>query len=171
MTVALEVPIIETDRLLMRGWTEADLDSHAKLCADPEVMMFMGGPVDRVESWRRLAMHAGHWALKGYGDWVLERRTDRYIVGRAGLWHPEGWPGVEVGWKLSPDAWGQGFATEAARASIDWAWANLDVPTLISVIHPQNVASLRVAERVGMQCRERLPIRGETLVVMAIDRT
>ena len=145
------VPEVETARLLLRGWRDGDLDAYAELSADPEVMLHLGGPVDRLQTWRGMALHAGHWALRGYGNWVLERRADGVLVGRAGLWNPEGWPGLEVGWTLARHAWGHDYATEAGVAARDWAWATLDAERLISLIRPGNAASARVAERLGMR--------------------
>ena len=164
------IPVIETERLVMRGWAERDFDGYAASNADPVVQRFLGGPQDRKQSWRSFAVQIGHWHLRGYGQWALERRADGCLIGRAGLWCPEGWFGVEVGWKLHRDAWGHGYATEAAVASLGWAWRNVDVDRIISVIHPENVASLRVAERVGMYHLRDDVDEGSRVVVMAIDR-
>jgi RimJ/RimL family protein N-acetyltransferase len=166
----LTTPEVQRPRLLLRGWRGEDLDGYAAMDADPEVMRFMGGPVDRVESWRRLAMFAGHWVLRGYGTWAVERTEDGVLVGRIGLWEPEGWPGLEVGWKLARHAWGHGYATEAARASIEWGWATLDVPRLISLIHPENEASIRVAGRLGMRPIGEHDVGSQRVIVFGLDR-
>ena len=91
----------------------------------------------------------GHWELRGFGLWVAERKSDGAFVGRVGLLHPEGWPGTEVAWTLARQYWGQGYATEAARASIDYGFQNLSAAKLISMIDAGNRASRRVAERLG----------------------
>src|SRR5689334_1247843 len=100
--------------------------------ADAEVMRFLGGPVGREQAWRHIALLAGHWVLRGHGQWALERRAEGRFLGRAGLWEPEGWPGLEIGWTLRRDAWGAGYATEAARAAIAWAREALGAADLIS---------------------------------------
>jgi RimJ/RimL family protein N-acetyltransferase len=115
------VPRLSTTRLLLRGWQESDLEAYAAMSADQEVMRYIGGVLEQAQSWRQMALHAGHWVLRGYGNWAVERQVDGVLLGRCGLWNPEGWPGLEVGWKLARHAWGQGYATEAARAAIDWA--------------------------------------------------
>jgi RimJ/RimL family protein N-acetyltransferase len=164
------IPVLHTERLLLRGWRPPDFEAHAEMCADPEVQRFLGGPLDRAESWRSMALSVGHWVLRGYGNWVLERRSDGRVVGRAGLWYPEGWFGIEVTWKLARDAWGHGYATEAARATLDWAWPTLDTDILISVIDPANTASMRVAERIGMRRLREDEAFGKTIVILGIDR-
>ncbi len=126
--------------------------------------------MDREASWRSLAAHIGHWTLRGYGQWALERRADGRLIGRAGLWNPEGWFGVEVGWKLDRDAWGQGYATEAAWAAVEWAWRSLDVDRLISAIDPANAASLAVATRLGMRHMRADESHGHPVVIMAVER-
>lgn len=172
----MTVPRVETERLLLREWRDDDLDAFAEMSGDPEVMRFLGGAQSRIETWTRMAMHSGHWALRGYGNWAVERRADGVLVGRAGLWNPEGWPGLEVGWKFARSAWGHGYATEAARAAIDWAWAELEIPDLISIIEPENLASVRVAEKLGLKPlrTETLeiegPLYGLTVVIFGIDR-
>jgi RimJ/RimL family protein N-acetyltransferase len=155
------VPTLETSRLLLREWRAGDIEGFATMSADSEVMRYLGGAHDRAESWRRMALHAGHWALRGYGNWAVERKADGAFMGRVGLWNPEGWPGLEVGWTLARAVWGQGYATEAGRAAMDWAWADLDVRRLISVIHPDNRASIRVAERLGLRALRKDTIRSE----------
>jgi RimJ/RimL family protein N-acetyltransferase len=117
-----------------------------------------------------MATHAGHWLLRGYGVWAVERQTDGAFVGRVGLWNPAGWPGLEVGWTLARDAWGQGYATEAARTAVEWAWAVLGAEGLISIIDPGNAASIRVAERLGARPLRDEMLYGSTVVIYGIDR-
>jgi RimJ/RimL family protein N-acetyltransferase len=161
----VEVPGLQSRRLLLREWRDGDVDAYAEMYADPEVMRFLGGPVAREQAWRHMALLMGHWALRGYGQWVLERRDDGRFVGRAGLWRPEGWPGLEVGWALRRDAWGAGYATEAARTAIGWARDALGADALISIIAPENEASARVARRLGMTPGAPSRLQGRRVVV------
>jgi RimJ/RimL family protein N-acetyltransferase len=143
------VPVLETDRLVLRGFEPGDFDAFAELCADAEVMRFMGPPVGRVDAWRLLATMVGHWTLRGYGLWAVEERATGAFVGRAGLWYPEGWPGLEVGWAFRREAWDKGYATEAGRAALDWAFGTLRADHVLSLIHPANARSIRVATKLG----------------------
>jgi RimJ/RimL family protein N-acetyltransferase len=155
---------------VLRGWREADFEAYAGMAADPDVARYVGGALGRADAWRQMALHAGHWALRGYGNWAVERRSDGVLVGRAGLWMPEGWPGLEVGWALARHAWGSGYAAEAGRAAIEWAWAELGVPRVLSIIHPDNARSIRVAERLGMRLLREDSLRGKPVRIFAIDR-
>jgi RimJ/RimL family protein N-acetyltransferase len=145
------IPSLETTRLVLRPIAEADLDGFAAMYGDPEVMRHMGDgrPLTRAATWRTMALFLGHWALRGYGQWALVEKATGRLVGRAGLWNPDGWPGLEVGWLLDRPAWGRGFATEAGRAALAWAFEVLGARRVISVIAPDNVRSIRVAERLG----------------------
>lgn len=142
-------PIVETERLILRGWREEDFEPHAALMADLEVARFIGGAQARNDAWRYMASFIGHWHLRGHGFWAVERKSDGAFIGRIGLWRPEGWPGLEVGWTLARAYWGYGYATEGARASLDYGFRHYPVPKLISLIHADNRPSQRVAERLG----------------------
>ena len=163
-------PRLETERLLLREWRDEDLDAYAAMSQDPEVVRHLAEPQDRTASWRGMALHAGHWALRGYGNWALERKGDGELLGRVGLWSPEGWPGLELGWQLARHAWGQGYATEAARAAMAWAWAELRAAELISLIRPENVRSARVAERLGFGPLRDDELNGHRVTVFQIER-
>jgi RimJ/RimL family protein N-acetyltransferase len=140
---------IETARLLLHVPVVDDLDHWAALGADPEATRFLGGTWSRSIAWRLLCTNAGSWSLFGFGQFsVVEKVTGRWI-GRVGLWQPEGWPGPEVGWALLSEAWGQGYATEAAEAAMDFAVETLGWPEVIHCINPANAASIRLAERLG----------------------
>jgi RimJ/RimL family protein N-acetyltransferase len=142
-------PILETERLRLRGWTESDFEPYARMMSDSDVARFIGGVMSRNDAWRSMAAIIGHWALRGYGFWVVERKTDSAFLGRIGLWRPEGWPGLEVGWALDRPYWGDGYATEAARAAFDYGFRSHPVDKLISLIDPKNGPSQRVAARLG----------------------
>jgi len=141
------IPRLTTERLVLRGLREDDLDAYAAAVGDPEVMAFVGRnrPLSRGEAWREIAMFLGGWALHGLGQWAVERRADGMLLGRAGLWHPPDWPGLEVGWVLGRAHWGQGYATEAGGAAVAWA-GDVD---LVSLIAPGNARSVRVAAKLG----------------------
>ena len=144
------VATLETDRLILRGWRDDDLDPFSQMMADADVARFIGGSaLARDDAWRSMAAFIGHWVLRGFGFWVVERKSDGAFLGRVGLWQPEGWPGLEVGWALARPYWGNGYATEAAKASLDYGFRHYPVPTLVSLIDPDNQASQRVAERLG----------------------
>jgi RimJ/RimL family protein N-acetyltransferase len=151
-------PTIQTERLVLRPFTEADLDAFTAVMSAPEVRRALAMPDDfgREHAWREMALWRGQWELRGTGNWLLEERATGAVVGRAGLHRPErhDWPGVEVGWTLHPEHWGKGYATEAGRASIDYAFTKLDVDELWSVILPTNTASQAVARRLGLSWAE-----------------
>jgi RimJ/RimL family protein N-acetyltransferase len=144
------IPRLQTERLVLREWRNSDLDVFATFYADPDVMRYLGGDtLARNDSWRNMAVAAGHWVLRGYGLWVVERTSDGVVIGRVGLINPEGWPGLEVGWTLGKPYWGQGYATEAASAAMNYGFLTQPVERLISLIDPDNKASQAVAQRLG----------------------
>lgn len=145
----------------MRPFVDSDLDEWAPIMADPEVMTFIGGqPMSRDDAWRAMATFVGHDQLRGWSNNALIDKATGRLLGRCGLWQPEGWPGLEVGWTLGRSAWGQGYATEAALAWRDYAFDVLDAPELISVIHPDNARSIAVAERIGHAYLRTIEVRG-----------
>jgi len=170
--VTVDVPTIETERLLLRPWHDDDLDGYADICADPEVMRHLGHGITltRGDAWRQMAMFVGHWQLKGFGTWAVEEKATRRFVGRIGLHRPEGWPDLEVGWTLARDVWKQGYATEGGRASLDHAWNRLGVTKVVSLILPENTASIRVAQRLGQTFERTWMLNGLEVHVYAIER-
>jgi len=162
---------LETERLIMRMWRDADFEEYAELCADPEVMRFLGGKVfDRTEAWRQMASMIGHWYLRGYGIWAVEEKESGRLAGRIGCINPEGWPGFEVGWTLKREFWGKGYATEAGRRALEYGFNELDKPHIISLIHPENRASIRVAERLGEKLEGNARVFETDVLVYGIDR-
>lgn len=140
---------IETERLLLRPPCADDFDGFARLMGDAATARFIGGVQPRSVAWRSFLTYAGAWMVQGFGMFsVLEKDTGRWL-GQVGPWHPEGWPGTEVGWGMLAAAQGSGYATEAALASIDYAFNTLGWNEVVHIIHPDNQPSMAVATRVG----------------------
>jgi RimJ/RimL family protein N-acetyltransferase len=156
------IPVVETERLVLRAFRLSDLDAYAAMCADEEVMRHIGsgGAVGRDVAWRHLALFLGSWGLVGHGMWAIERRADGALIGRAGFLDPEGWPGCELGWLLARDAWGQGYAFEAAQAARAFGRRELGLGELISLIRPDNQRSIALAERLGAHDRGPIDFMG-----------
>jgi RimJ/RimL family protein N-acetyltransferase len=142
---------LETERLVLRQFREDDLEAYRRMVNNPEAMLAMGDtePRTREQCWRTLAVYLGHWAMRGYGPFAVEEKASGAFVGRIGPWLPEGWPGLELIWAVDRAHWGRGFATEAGRAARDWVLARLDGQELISLVEAENLASKRVAEKLG----------------------
>ena len=149
-----------------------DIESYASICADPEVMRYLsdGKPFTRLEAWRHMAFLVGHWQLLGYGQWAVEEKQSGRMVGRIGFLNPEGWPGFEIGWTLARQVWGRGYATEGARRALQYAFTELNRDHVISLIHPDNQASIRVAERLGEKLEGKAEVFGREHLVYGIDR-
>ncbi len=148
--IADHIPRLETERLILRPPSEADLDADNAFFAS-DAAKFVGGPLRRDEVWRVFASLLGHWAVRGYGYWSVDEKDTGTYVGRIGLWFPEGWPEPEVGWTLMTQATGKGYATEAALAARSYAYDVLGWETAISLIDLDNTASKAVAKRMGAQ--------------------
>jgi RimJ/RimL family protein N-acetyltransferase len=163
---------LETDRLRLRMFREDDLEPYAAICADPEVMRYLGDgkPLSRPEAWRQMAMILGHWQLRGFGLWAVEERASGALLGRLGFFQPEGWPGFELGWMLRRASWGHGYATEGAGRALAHAFTAMGRDRVISLIRPDNAPSIRVAERLGEGLERRIELFGHEALVYAIDR-
>jgi RimJ/RimL family protein N-acetyltransferase len=165
-------PELETERLRLRQFRDSDLDAYARITGDADTMRFIarGEPLDREQASRSLAYLLGHWWIRGYGLWAAEEKASGALVGRIGLYRPEGWPGLEVGWLVARERWGRGFAAEGARAALDHAFTVLAARRVISAIAPENAASIRVAEKLGLRLAEARQIAGRSVSIYAIDR-
>lgn len=166
-----EVPELRTERLLMRGWRFEDYAPLAEILADPAVGAGVGKPAGFTphEAWLDLSVLTAHWSLRGFGHWALEELDSGELVGRAGLYYPPDWPGMEVGWTVARKHWGKGYAPEAARAACRWAHDELGAQHIISLIDPSNEQSIRVAEKLGETLEGRHSTRGFDLVVYGTD--
>jgi RimJ/RimL family protein N-acetyltransferase len=150
-------PVLETERLILRVPRAEDFERYAELFGDGEATRYIGGQLARAQAWRKFLQMPGAWAVQGFAMFsVLDKSSGRWL-GQAGPWRPEGWPGNEVGWSFHPDAWGRGYATEAAMAAMDWAFEKLGWDSVIHCIDPANLASQRLAQRLGS--RNRGPVK------------
>jgi RimJ/RimL family protein N-acetyltransferase len=157
------IPELTTTRLTLRGFQENDFPSFASFCADGETANFVGGACNAEDAWRRMAAFVGHWSLRGFGVWALQDRESGDFAGYCGLWYPHGWPEREIAWGLLKSFHGRGFATEAARRVLQYAYENLGWTTLVSCIAENNKASIRVAERLGASKERITENRGWTV--------
>lgn len=144
---------LETDRLVLRAWREEDIAPFHAICSDPEVMATLGPPLSRDETAALVGRMQALQDELGHCFWALQRREDARLIGwcgviRGSVGPVEGKP--EIGWRMARDTWGQGFASEAARACVAWAFANLADDTVCAITSVGNQRSRAVMERIGM---------------------
>lgn len=150
MSRAVHIPVLETERLRLRGPQAEDYDVFAAFMAS-ERSHFVGGPSSDWAYLRRMFGHiAGLWVLRGYGPFLLETKSDGFLQGMVALWNPIGWPEPELGWSLwAEKAEGKGYAFEAAKAVLAYGSRAHGLTRLVSYIAPHNIRSIQLAERLG----------------------
>ena len=151
--------VLETERLILRPFVEDDLDALARIYGDPEVTRYLGdgSPYDRFSTWRQIVFDIGYLQLRGHARLAVVEKATGQLLGRSGMWFPEGFPALEVGWVIDRHRWGEGFATEAARASVNHCWRVLRVDKVCSLIRSRNAASVRVATKLGATLERIIP--------------
>ena len=146
---------LETERLILREWRDTDHAPLLAICRDPAVMEFLGPLLDEDEIRAAIGRQRNHQARLGHCYWAIERKSDSEMLGFCGIQpEPEGTPiaGLpDIGWRLAHKAWGQGYAREAATASLDWGFANLADNRIWAITTPGNVRSWGLMERLGMK--------------------
>jgi RimJ/RimL family protein N-acetyltransferase len=161
----MEIPTLQTDRLLLRPFRTEDFEAYAAMNALDEVMRHIDKAQDREQSFRSLAANIGHWTLRGYGPWAVEERETGAFIGRVGLLRWNDWPSIEVGYALIPSRWGKGYAVEAAERARRYGHEVVGARGLVSMITPDNAPSIRVAERMGARFQCETTSRGKVLHV------
>jgi RimJ/RimL family protein N-acetyltransferase len=166
------IPRVESERLVLRGHRLEDFNDCTAMWADPDVTRFIGGrPFPRDEVWTKLLRYVGHWSVVGFGFWVLEDKATGRFVGEVGFadFKRDITPSVEgvpeIGWVLAPWAQRRGFATEAVRAALGWGATHLPMKRTVCLISPENIPSLRVAEKCGYREFQRTTYKGAPTVL------
>lgn len=166
------IPVLTTERLVLRPHRAEDLDAVAAMTGDAEVMRYIGGvPQPREDSWRRMLCGPAMWMLLGYGYWIVERRADGAVIGQLGFadfkraMEPtiEGLP--ELGYLFASSAHGQGYASEGVAAALGWADATLSHDQIVAIIDEANAPSIRVVEKAGFTHREPASYRDDTILL------
>jgi RimJ/RimL family protein N-acetyltransferase len=148
---------ITTERLHLREWRDSDLDDWAPICADPEVMRYIGNGQPRTweESAQSILRMRSGWETRGFGLWATTLHDSDRVVGFVGLtvptFLPEILPAVEIGWRLAQPYWGRGLATEGARAALTDGFKRCGLDEVVSIYRPENAASGRIMEKIGME--------------------
>lgn len=150
-----DVPVLRTDRLVLRGWRPDDLAPFAALNADPDVMEHLPGLLDRERSDAMAERIGGHLAKEGFGLWAVEVVGGTPFIGFVGLsrvpFEAAFTPAVEVGWRLARAAWGHGYASEAARAAVAFGFDRVGLDEVVSFTVAANRRSRAVMDRLGMR--------------------
>ncbi len=146
--ITLYIPTLETERLRLRAPIAADFEAYAAFRGSERARV-LGGPYDRVDAFEQMSALVGHWALRGYGRWMVADRATDEPLGVVGLFFPEDWPEPEIGWSVFEAAEGRGVAYEAALATRAYAYDKLGWRTVVSLIAPSNTRSAALAKRMG----------------------
>lgn len=168
----VEIPAVESPRLILRGWRPEDLEPMTAINSDPEVARWLGSP-DPAKTGERIRAWTEHWRRLGFGLWAVEETVSGQMVGRVGFVHQDDWTAsehdAEIGWTLASHVWGRGYATEAATAALNWARPREDLQRIISITLPTNLRSRRVMEKLGLSYEGEAHWHGFDQVWYALD--
>lgn len=170
---------IETDRLIVRRWCAEDIEPYAKICADPEVMAFIGDGATRTftEAADQVAKFEAMWEQNRYGIYAIELRDSSSFLGFTGFadpsFLPDLLPSVEIGWRLGKPFWGNGYATEAAQAVLSAGIRSKMFTGIVSICQAGNIASSRVMQKLGLKFDRRStdPTCGRDVLIYRLSRT
>lgn len=143
------IPVIETERLRLRGAEMRDFEAYAAFRTDPLRTQGVGGPNTRAEAFDKLGEIIGHWHLRGFGRWVVADKNTDEALGVVGLYFPDDWPEPEIAWSVFANTEGKGVAFEASVASRNFAYDTLGWTTAVSCVVPENTRSAALALRLG----------------------
>lgn len=167
------VPVLETSRLLLRGYKANDFDTHLAMCQDPAFYRYLTPePMSAEDAWAVLLRSAGHWVLRGFGFWAVEEKASGAFIGAVGFVdrkrtiEPPIGDTPEIGWVLAPGVHGRGYATEAVTAVLAWGQSHFGSVRTMCIIDPDNEASLRVAEKFGYREYARTTYHNEPIVML-----
>lgn len=167
-----DIPVAETERLLLRAPSADDLDASTAMWSNPDVVRHIGGkPFTREDVWSRILRARGLWSMLGYGYWAVYDKESGRFVGDVGFadFHRAFTPSIEgtpeMGWVLDPWCHGRGYASEAVAAAIGWARGNLDAREFACIINPANTPSIRVALKAGFEEQGRVDYKGDLILV------
>ena len=158
-SVTLNIPVVETERLILRGHRMEDLDAMVEFFAGDR-NSYVGGKMERGDCWRAMLRGMGHWAMRGYGLWHIEEKATGKVIGWAGILHHIEWPEPELAYTLFEGFEGKGFAIEAATAARDYAAHNFGIDAPVSLIDPENTQSMKLARRMGAVFEEDIVVIG-----------
>jgi RimJ/RimL family protein N-acetyltransferase len=168
----VDVPVIETERLILRGRTMADFPAYAAMWADKRVAQFTTvDPLGEEDAWTKFARMPGLWSLTGYGFWIVEEKSAGRLLGEVGLAdfkraiEPSLAGNPEFGWIIVADAQGRGIATEAAKVALIWADAKFAKRAMCCIIDPGNTPSIRVAEKCGFKEQVRTTYKEKPIII------
>jgi len=172
LTHTMQVPLLETARLRLRGYRRDDFAASAAMWSDPVINRYTTGkPLSPEEAWAKTLRNAGLWPVVGYGYWAIEEKSTGEFVGETGFadFRRDIQPSIvglpELGYVLCSRAHGQGYATEAVRAAIAWADQNLQYKRTVCLVHDGNAASIRVAEKIGYREFQRTQYKGHEVIM------
>ena len=168
----MEIPTIETAHLILRGWRAEDADALYEILQEEGILQYFPNPKppERAKADDYIAHHLAHWMQFGYGHWAVVTRDDDRVVGWNGLEYLPELDETEVAYLLSKRVWGRGYATEAARAAVQFGFESAKLDHIIGLVHPDNVGSVRVLEKCGMSFADRITLWGLAMSRYRIER-
>jgi ribosomal-protein-alanine N-acetyltransferase len=168
----MNIPSIQTAHLLLRPWCPEDADVWCSILHEDGVLRYFPRqtPPSLEKADAYIAHHLGHWATRGYGHWAIVTAEDGKIVGWNGLEYLPELDETEVAYLLSKRVWGHGYATEAARAAVQFGFETVGLEQIIGLVHPDNIASISVLEKCGLAFADRIALWGMGLSRYRIRR-